>query len=115
MPRGIVLVGLIAHRRERSRYLARLHADHVVAGLHQRVGDRLRQRTGLEPDLVDGLPELLEAADEIRHAGAHRALEANLPVLVDDADRHGPQRHIQRSVEHHVSLRLGPAEILLGA
>ena len=85
---GVVLVGLVAHGRQRRVDLAGLHADHVVAGLGQAVGQVLGQRAGLQPHLVDRLAELPQAADQVRHLGRDGPLKPDLAVLVDDADRH---------------------------
>lgn len=85
---GVVLVGLVAHGRQRRVDLARLHADHVVAGLGKAIGQMLGQRAGLQSHLVDRLAELPKAADQVRDLGGHGSLQPDLALLIDDADRH---------------------------
>jgi hypothetical protein len=74
--------------RQRCVDLARLHADHVIAGLGEAVGQMLGQRAGLQPHLADRLTELAKAADQVRDLGRHGSLQPDLALLIDDADRH---------------------------
>jgi hypothetical protein len=85
---GVVLVGLVAHSRQRGVDLAGFHAHDVIPSLSQTVGQMLCQRAGLQPHLVDRLAELTKAGDQIRHFRRHGPLQAYLAVLIDDADRH---------------------------
>jgi hypothetical protein len=74
--------------------LAGLHADHVKTGLGQTVRQVLGQRTGFQPYLMDRLAEPAQTADEVGDLGGNGSLKPELAILIDDADRHRPQRHI---------------------
>lgn len=57
-------------------------------GLPEAIGQVLGEGTGLQTDLMDRLAERVQAADQIRYIRRHGALEANLTLVINDADRH---------------------------
>ena len=74
--------------------LPRLQADHVEAGMAQPVGQVLRQCPGLEPDLPDLTAEAPQRAHDHVDLGRHLRFVLNRAGVIDHADRHGTQRHI---------------------
>jgi hypothetical protein len=74
-----MLVGLVAHGRQRRGHLARLHAHDIEAGFGQAIGQMLGQRAGLQSNLVDRLAELAQAVDQVRTSDGTDRSSRTLP------------------------------------
>jgi hypothetical protein len=105
-PAGVVAVGLVAHRRQRDADLPGLQADHFEAGRLQAVGQVLGKRAGLEADRLHIAAEPAQAIDDGIDLGRHFGLKADLALVVHDADRDRPQRHVDSGVVGHFHLLL---------
>src|SRR6478735_3172924 len=91
---GVVAVGLVAHRGQGDADLPGLQADDFESGSLQPVSQVLGQRASLEADRLHVAAEAAQAIDDGIDLGRDLRLKTDLALVVDDADRDHPQRHV---------------------
>ena len=103
---SVVAVGLVAHRGQSDADLPGLQANDFEPGGLQPVGQVLRQRAGLEADRLHVTAEAAQSIDDGIDLGRNLRLQADLALVVHDADRDRPQRHVDSGVVGHFHLLL---------
>jgi hypothetical protein len=101
---GIIAVCFVAHGRQGRGGLARLEADDFEASLLQTIRQILGESASFQSDLPDVGAEASQCRHDEIHLGRHLGLVLHCTGLIDHADRHETQRHINSGEVPHRAL-----------
>ena len=101
---GIPAIGLDRHGLQNGLHLAGLHQDKLEARFAQAAVEPLRQRTGLEPDRLDGPRQVPQECDERLGLAVDLRPLHDLPMFVEHADCRARERNVDADEGFHAVL-----------
>ncbi len=102
---GVVLIGLVPHRRQGGANLASFHADDIKAIIRKPIEQMLAHGASLKPDPRNRVSEALQTLGDFTDITGQFALKGNATPRIHNAQRARSQRHIQSGKILH---RLSP-------
>ncbi len=102
---GIVLIGLVPHRRQSGADLAGFHAGDIKAIVRKTVEQMLTHGASLKPDPCNRVRETLQTLGDFIDVTGQFTLKSNATPRVHNAQSARSQRHIQPGKKFH---RLSP-------